>query len=337
MKTIYLPCEGEGLRLGAELLSRGELVVMPTETVYGLAADAADPKAVERIFTVKGRPQDNPLIVHISGLSMWEPLVESVPEGARRLAEAFWPGPLTIILKKSGRVPSVTTAGMDSVAVRMPAHPGALGLIEACGFPLAAPSANLSGLPSPTTAEHCRRDLDGKVPLVLDGGECRYGIESTVLSLTGTPTLLRPGAVTAGQIAEVLGEEPKLFHALTEPLAKGERPLSPGMKYRHYAPRARVVLVEGPREGFLRLLESAPQGTWGMVFEGDQARTDRPTLVYGRAHDADSQAHGVFAALRRLDDEGAKLVYVRCPDHYDAALGVYNRLLRAAGFEVIKV
>ncbi len=337
MKTLYLPCDGKGIRLGAQLLQRGELVAMPTETVYGLAADAKNEAAVRRIFAVKGRPQDNPLIVHISALSMWEELVTGIPEKALRLAEAFWPGPLTIILPKSGAVPLTTTAGMDSVAVRMPSHEGARALIAASGLPLAAPSANLSGLPSPTTAEHCRRDLDGKIPLVLDGGECRYGIESTVLSLAGAPTLLRPGAVTPEQLAEVLGEMPLISHAVTEPLARGERPTSPGMKYRHYSPKARVVLVEGPSKAFLRLLDAAPEGTWGMVFEGDDTKTAKPTLVYGREHDAESQAHGVFAALRRLDDEGARTVYVRCPDHDGAALGVYNRLLRAAGFEVISV
>ena len=334
MKTEYLPCDEAGIARGAELLRRGELVAIPTETVYGLAADASNEDAVRRIFTVKGRPQDNPLIVHISDLRMWEPLVRGIPADALRLAEAFWPGPLTIILKKSGAVPLATTAGLDSVAVRMPSHEGARALIAACGLPLAAPSANLSGLPSPTTAEHCRRDLDGKVPLVLDGGECRYGIESTVVSLLGEPTVLRPGAVTAEQLAEALGKPVAVSHAATEPLASGETVASPGMKYRHYAPRAKVVLIESDRAAYLRLLEEAPAGTWGMVFEGDEVQAGRPTLVYGREHDAESQMHSLFSALRRLDDEGAERVYVRCPDHDGEALGVYNRLLRAAGFEV---
>ena len=336
--TQYLPCDEEGTALGAELLRRGELVAMPTETVYGLAADATNEDAVRRIFTVKGRPQDNPLIVHISNLDMWRPLVESIPDDALRIAKAFWPGPLTIILKKSELVPLTTTAGMDTVAVRMPLHEGARALIEKSGLPLAAPSANLSGLPSPTTAEHCRRDLDGKIPLVLDGGECKFGIESTVVSLAGEkPILFRPGAITAEQLADVLGHPVIISDAVSHPLKDGEHPSSPGMKYKHYSPKAKVVLVEGTSEAFIRLLESAPEGTWGMVFSGDEVKTTRPTLVYGIEHDPQSQMHGVFAALRRMDDEGAQLVYVRCPDHDGGSLGVYNRLLRAAGFEVISI
>ncbi len=337
MQTKYLSCGEEGIHLAADLLRQGEVVAIPTETVYGLAADAANEAAVRRIFEVKGRPQDNPLIVHISSMDMWKPLVTDIPDEAYRLAEAFWPGPLTIILPKSGRVPLVTTAGMDSVAVRMPSHPGARAVIERSGLALAAPSANLSGSPSPTTAQHCRRDLDGKVPLVLDGGECAVGIESTVISLAGEPTLLRPGAITARQLSEAMGRPVAVSHAVTEPLAAGERPSSPGMKYRHYAPKARVVLVEGEREAYLRLLESSPVGTWGLVFSGEETRTTHPTVVYGKEHDAASQAHGVFAALRRLDDEGASLVYAHCPDRGGDALGVYNRLLRAAAFEVIQV
>lgn len=337
MQTKYLPCDEAGIAEAAELLKDGEVVAIPTETVYGLAADAKNENAVRRIFEVKGRPQDNPLIVHVSDLEMWRPLVKELPEDALRLAKAFWPGPLTIILPKSPLVPDVTTAGMSSVAVRMPLHPGARALIRACGLPLAAPSANLSGLPSPTSAAHCRRDLDGKVPLVLDGGECAVGIESTVISLAGTPTLLRPGAISQEQLSRALGKPVEISHAVTEPLAAGERPTSPGMKYRHYSPKARVILVEGETQGYLRLLESAPDGTWGLVFSGDEAKTSRPVIVYGKEHDAASQAHGVFAALRRLDDEGAKLVYVRCPDHGGDSLGVYNRLLRAAAFEVIQV
>ncbi|MBR6735754.1 MAG: threonylcarbamoyl-AMP synthase [Oscillospiraceae bacterium] len=337
MNTQYLLCDEKGAALAADLLNSGELVAIPTETVYGLAADAKNEQAVRRIFEVKGRPQDNPLIVHICDIDMWRPLVKELPEKALKLAKAFWPGPLTIILPKSDAVPLTTTAGMDSVAVRMPSHEGALAVIKKSGLPLAAPSANLSGSPSPTSAEHCRRDLDGKIPLVLDGEECLVGIESTVVSLVGTPRLLRPGAITAKQLSEVLGEEVEISHAVVEPLAEGEKPSSPGMKYKHYAPKAHIILVEGDRDGFIRLLESSPEGTWGLVFTGDETKTTHPTIIYGTEHDAASQAHGVFAALRQLDDEGAKLVYARCPDHDEDSLGVYNRLLRAAAFEVIKV
>ncbi|MEG1773314.1 MAG: L-threonylcarbamoyladenylate synthase [Oscillospiraceae bacterium] len=324
------------IELAARLLRAGEVVAIPTETVYGLAADATNPDAVRRVFEVKGRPQDNPLIVHISDLSMWRPLVQALPEAALRLAEAFWPGPLTIILKKSDVIPATTTAGLGSVAVRMPSHPGARAVIAAAGVALAAPSANLSGFPSTTTAQHCVSDLWGKIPLILDGGACPVGIESTVISLDGPPMLLRPGAITPEQLSEALGVPVAVSHAVSEPLAEGEHPSSPGMKYRHYAPKAHVVLVEGSREGFLRLLEASPEGTFGLVFAGDETGTGRPCVVYGTAHDAASQARGLFSALRELDARGASLVYARCPDHA-AALGVYNRMLRAAAFEVKQV
>ncbi len=336
--TELLGCDGQGVGAAAALLKAGRVVAIPTETVYGLAADALNVDAVKRIFLVKGRPQDNPLIVHIGDLAMWTPLVTVLPKHALILAEAFWPGPLTIILPKSDLVPAVTTAGMDSVAVRMPAHPAARAIIRAAGVPLAAPSANLSGLPSPTTAQHCLKDLNGKIPLIIDGGPCEVGIESTVVSLVGRPTLLRPGAITAGMLSRALGEAVRVSDAVERPLKEGERPTSPGMKYRHYAPKARVVLVESDLAAFIKLLNDAPEPkTYGLVFEGEQQLALKPCITYGRAHDAASQNRELFASLRQLDDCGAKLVYVRCPDRDDASLGVYNRMLRAAAFEVIKL
>lgn len=330
-----MPCGDAAVAAAARLLKAGKLVALPTETVYGLAADASNPEAVRRIFEVKGRPQDNPLIVHIAALDMWEPLVRFLPERALRLAKAFWPGPLTVILPKSDNVPDVTTAGLDSVAVRMPDHACARAVIAACGLPLAAPSANLSGSPSPTSARHCLDDLSGKVPLILDGGPCAVGIESTVVSLVGAPVLLRPGAVTAGQLSEALGEQVALSEALTRPLAQGERPTSPGMKYRHYAPKAKVILVEGPLADYLKLLRRAPADAFGLVFFGEEQLAERPCVVYGAAHDPKSQARGLFAALRRLDELGARVVYARSPDPGDETMGIYNRMLRAAAFEVI--
>ena len=336
--TEVLGCDEQGVQTAAALLGAGQVVAIPTETVYGLAANALNVDAVKRIFLIKGRPQDNPLIVHISDIDMWAPLVDTLPKPALLLAGAFWPGPLTVILPKSGLVPDATTAGMDSVAVRMPAHPAARAVIRAAGLPLAAPSANLSGLPSPTTARHCLKDLQGKIPLILDGGPCEVGIESTVLSLVGRPTLLRPGAITAGMLSGVLGEPVSISDAVERPLKAGEHPSSPGMKYRHYAPKARVVLVESDLAAFIRLLNDAPEPkTYGLVFEGEQRLALKPCITYGRAHDAASQNRELFASLRQLDDCGAKLVYVRCPDRDDASLGVYNRMLRAAAFEVIKL
>lgn len=333
-----LCCDKNGIETAARLLREGQLVAMPTETVYGLAANALNEDAVRQIFAVKGRPQDNPLIVHISELSMWKPLVRILPEKAIALAKAFWPGPLTIILPKSDIVPATTTAGMDSLAVRMPSHVGARAVIKAAGVPLAAPSANLSGSPSPTTVQHCLNDLQGKIPLILDGGDCTVGIESTVVSLVGEPILLRPGAITPEMLSEVLGAPIKISHAVSEPLKDGERPTSPGMKYRHYAPRARMILVESDLAAFVKLLNNAAEArTYGLVFEGEAALALKPCITYGRAHDSISQNRELFAALRQLDDCGAKLVYARCPDHDGASLGVYNRMLRAAAFEVIKL
>lgn len=336
--TEVLSCDESGVQTAAALLQAGRVVAIPTETVYGLAANALNEAAVKKIFTVKGRPQDNPLIVHISNLDMWAPLVTELPKRALRLAEVFWPGPLTIILPKSDLVPATTTAEMNSVAVRMPSHPAARAIIEAAGLPLAAPSANLSGLPSPTTAQHCLKDLNGKIPLILDGGPCEVGIESTVVSLVGKPILLRPGAITADMLAKALGEPVAISDAVDRPLKAGERPTSPGMKYRHYAPKARVILVESDLESFIKLLNNASESkTYGLVFEGEQSLALKPCITYGRAHDAASQNRELFASLRQLDDCGAKLVYVRSPDRDGASLGVYNRMLRAAAFEVVKL
>lgn len=318
----------------ANLIKEGDLVAIPTETVYGLAANALDEKAVQKIFSVKGRPQDNPLIVHISDIAMWESLVTEVTEEAKLLAKAFWPGPLTIILPKSDRVPEQTSASLDTVAVRMPSHPAARAVIEAAGLPLAAPSANLSGSPSPTSVSHCADDLWGKVPLILDGGMCSVGIESTVISLVGEPVVLRPGQITVEQLSAVLERPVAIAEAVIKPLSDSEKPQSPGMKYRHYAPRAKVILIDAPLDLFLQELENAPDDTFGLVFKGEEKQTARPCIVYGIEHDADSQARGLFGALRTLDELGATVVYARCPDHNNAALGVYNRLLRAAGFEV---
>lgn len=335
--TKLLKCDEYGVLKAGELLREGELVAMPTETVYGLAANALDEKAVRSIFSVKGRPQDNPLIVHIAEVSMWQTLVADLPPEAIALAEKFWPGPLTIILPKSSRVPNVTTANMDSVAVRMPSHEGARAIIKAAGVPIAAPSANLSGSPSPTAVKHCIKDLDGKIPLIIDGGDCSVGIESTVVSLVGEPMLLRPGAITPEMLSEALGRQVEVSHAVSKPLKAGERPTSPGMKYRHYAPKAKMVLVESELCDFIKLLNNAPDGTYGLVFENEAALCLKPCITYGKQHDAESQARDIFSALRQFDECGAKLIYARCPDRDGASLGVFNRMLRAAAFEVIKL
>ena len=258
----------QDVKTAGEILRRGGLVAIPTETVYGLAANALDGAAVKAIYQAKGRPSDNPLIVHICDLSQLPPLVRQLPESAKKLAAAFWPGPLTIILKKSDLVPRETSGGLDTVAVRFPAHPVAQAVIREAGLPLAAPSANLSGKPSPTTFAHVREDLTGRVDALLDGGDCAVGVESTVLTLAeGTPRVLRPGGVTVGQLREVLGEvevDPAVVHRLEE----GAKAASPGMKYKHYAPQANVVILDASPEAYRNYVNRQPEA-WarlGMAF-----------------------------------------------------------------------
>lgn len=338
VETELLGVNGVSIQKAAMLLRSGKLVGIPTETVYGLAANACDADAVAGIFKVKGRPQDNPLIVHISGLDMLADVAALVPPAARKLAAAFWPGPLTMVLPRGKAMPDVVSAGMDTVGVRMPSHPAALAVIKAAGVPLAAPSANLSGSPSPTTAEHVKEDFNGRIPLILDGGPCQVGVESTVISLVGQPTVLRPGYITPQQLQEALGQEVKLSPTLTRPLQEGEKPTSPGMKYRHYAPKAELTLVRGSFKNFEAMMEEkrAP-GVFALCFEGEQGRLPVPAIAYGIEENAVSQAAELYAALRRLDDMGAHTVYARMPQTQGVGLAVYNRMLRAAAFREIEV
>lgn len=335
MKTRILK-ETE-MKEAARILENGGLVAIPTETVYGLAANALNEGAVARIFQVKGRAQDNPLIVHISEMSMLPPLLSDIPKKAQTLAKAFWPGPLTMVLPRSPLVPAIVSAGLDTVAVRMPSHPLARAVISCCGLPLAAPSANRSGSPSPTCAAHVLLDLKGKIPAVLDGGDCAVGVESTVVSLCGSrPRLLRPGGVTAEQLREALGDL-EVASGVLHPLSPGERPASPGMKYKHYAPRAEVTLVKGSREAFARYLaQHAGPGVFALCFSGDGEGLPVPYVSYGAENDAKTQAKALFAALRELDRLGAQTVYARCPHEEGIGLAVLNRMLRAAAFRVVE-
>lgn len=337
-KTRVERCTPESIRLAAEYLKNGEVVGIPTETVYGLAADALNPSAVAKIFAAKGRPQDNPLIVHISGLQMLDGLVTAFPETAKMLANAFWPGPLTMILPKAPQVPFETTAGLDTVAVRMPSHPDAAELIRVSGLPLAAPSANTSGRPSPTKAEHVFADMNGKIPLILDGGSCAVGVESTVVLVKEHAVhLLRPGAVTPEQMRE-LGLTVTVDPAVEEKLEAGKEALSPGMKYRHYSPEADVIIVRGTLDKFAEYVNpKAGPDVCALLYEGEQGAVSVCSVSYGRAHDPESQAAGLFDALRELDAKGAKTVYARCPKKDGVGLAVYNRMLRAAGFKVVEV
>ena len=281
--TEILPARQQGIDLAAKLLCQGEVVGLPTETVYGLAANALDGEAVKKIFVAKGRPQDNPLIVHIGDLSMLEMAAGEVSEEAMKLCKAFWPGPLTIILPKNERIAPEVSGGLDTVGVRMPAHPAALGVINKAGCPLAAPSANRSGSPSPTTAAHVWQDMEGRIPLILDGGPCEVGVESTVLSMIGAPVVLRPGFVTAQDIEKVLGVPVAIAKAVVQPLEDDEAALSPGMKYKHYAPKAKVTLVEGDLQQFVEFLKTNNRvGIFALCFAGEEEKIPLPAIPYGR-------------------------------------------------------
>ena len=317
-----------------KLILDGQVVAIPTETVYGLAANALNAEAVKKIYAAKGRPSDNPLIVHISDYSQLLPLVKEIPEKVKLMADAFWPGPLTMIMKKSEVIPDITSGGLDTVAVRMPKSEHARAIISACGVPLAAPSANLSGSPSPTNAKYVLDDMNGRVPLIIDGGACEIGVESTVITFAADiPTVLRPGGVTPEMIRGIIGEI-KIADAVLHELKEGETAASPGMKYKHYAPKADITIVKGSLESFCEFVKN--KDCFVLCFEGEEKLFDR-FVTYGRADDGLSEAQRLFDALRELDEKGAKTVYARCPEISGVGLAVYNRLIRSAGFKVVEV
>lgn len=336
MLTEIKKPDDEVLKKAAELIKQGEVVAIPTETVYGLAANAYDSSACAKIFKAKGRPQDNPLIIHISSLDMLRRSVKEIPDIALHLAEKFWSGPLTMIFPKDDIVPDTTSGGLDTVAVRMPDNEATLKLIELCGVPLAAPSANLSGSPSPTCAQHVYNDMNGRIPLIIDGGECRTGLESTVICFTDSGKcikILRPGAVTAEMLSEfatVVTDK----NVYEKPDAN-EKVISPGVKYKHYSPNAQVYIVDTDSdEEFVGFLNShGGDNIYGVIFGREQG-IEIPVLKYGNT--AEEQAHNLFAVLRETDELGAKTAYVRCPDKNGVGTAVYNRLLRAAAFRIIK-
>lgn len=337
MKTKLLSDCAADLLQAARLLQEGQIVGIPTETVYGLAADARNEQAVHQIFAAKGRPADNPLIVHIAKTEQLADIAACVPQLAKKLAEKFWPGPLTMILPKRNDIPDITSGGLDTVGIRMPSHPAARALIMLSGVPLAAPSANRSGYPSPTTAAHVMHDMQGKIAAVLDGGVCDVGVESTVIALEDETTvrILRPGYITKEMLQEVVPHvilDPAILHQTRE----GQTVRSPGMKYQHYSPRAHVTLVKGSRDAFDTFIQQhAEKGVYALVFEEQDKIPGVPCLNYGNT--GQEQAQHIFSKLRELDDIGAKHVYVRAPDPNGIGLAVYNRLIRAAGFEVIQV
>lgn len=336
MKTKLLQNTMEDLKLAAALLRRGELVAFPTETVYGLGADARCEDAVRNIFTAKGRPADNPLIVHISDMAMLDGIVSEIPEIAQRLAEAFWPGPLTMVLPKCDCIPAVTSGGLDTVGVRMPSHPAALALIRMSGCPIAAPSANRSGSPSPTTAKHVMDDMDGRIAAVIDGGLCDVGVESTVICFDDAETIhiLRPGLISAEDL-EPFAAHVYVDEAVYQQIAADAKVASPGMKYRHYAPHAKIIPVDAPDfAAFAEFVRAHnTEGTYCLLFDSDPEIAGIPCMRYGDS--GREQAHFLFLRFRELDEAHAATVYVRMPKKNGTDLSVYNRLMRAAGFEVI--
>lgn len=336
--TELLPASREGILRAGELLAAGELVGIPTETVYGLAADARNPQAVLRIFQAKGRPADNPLIVHIADAADLEQVAEAeqISKTARKLASLFWPGPLTLVLPKRSDIPPETSAGLDTVGIRCPSHPAAREIIRASGTVLAAPSANLSGTPSPTLASHVMDDFSGRIAAVVDGGPCQVGLESTVVSFEGERVrLLRPGGVTLEQLREAVGGA-EADPGVLQPAAEGERVRSPGMKYRHYSPKAKVVLVDGEWPAFTAYVEarSGPD-VYALLSNREKEGFPCRCLTYG--DNEEEHARALFDKLREVDKLGARTVYVRLPSQEGVGLAVTNRLLRAAGFEVVKV
>ncbi len=336
MKTLKLKDDKFGIAAAAQLLKDGGIVAIPTETVYGLAASAYDDEAIKRVFKAKGRPQDNPLIVHIADLCDLENIVKELPERAKLLAERFWPGPLTMVLKRTEKIATSVSAGLDTVAVRMPENAVARAVIRESGLPLAAPSANISGRPSPTSAEHVVADLDGKIDAVIMSGECSVGVESTVVSLSvDPPRLLRPGRVTAEELREVLPDL-VIDSAVLNELRVGEKAASPGMMYKHYSPKTEVFLVEAEEDEFCRFVNGKNNSAAICFFE-DEGKISRPTVAIGHADDEEEQAKNIFDALRRVDTLGVKSVYVHAPKKSGVGLAVYNRLIRAAGFKVIKL
>ncbi len=324
------------LARAADILRSGGLVVFPTETVYGLGGDATNASAARRIYAAKGRPSDNPLIIHIAHPDDASRYAE-VNDTYRRLADAFMPGPLTVILPKKENIPSSTTGGLDSVAIRCPAHPVAHRLIELCGFPIAAPSANLSGKPSPTCAADVAEDMRGRVHMILDGGDSEIGLESTIVKLDGNRlTLLRPGGITYDALCMV-SDRVDIADAVTHQLAENERPLSPGMKYRHYAPASPLVLLDGDDNDVLRYLQEAQKDEACAIlcFAEEQPKLLQKHLFpVGERDDLAAQAHCIFHALRDADRAGVDIIYAHLPPPHGLGLALYNRLIRAAAHTV---
>ena len=350
----------EGISEAAEILKGGGLVAFPTETVYGLGGNGLDKEAAKKIYAAKGRPSDNPLILHVSSIEEVYPLVKALPEKAKKLMEAFWPGPLTLVLPKSDLVPKESTGGLETVALRSPENALTLDLIRACGFPIAGPSANLSGRPSPTEASHVFEDLGGRIEGILEDGAVGIGVESTIVDLSeDCPTLLRPGAITIEDLEEVLGEKVAIDPTLLgKSMAEGFTPKAPGMKYRHYAPKAEMILFKKKEEDVTRsgqediaksilsygekeLSVSPEKRIWILcgedtadLYQGDGRFTIQ---VLGRREEPLSMTHNLFRLLRKADEEGVELILGECYSEEGVGFALMNRLKKAAGQRIFYV
>lgn len=347
MQTIYYDLRDtkrpqkeieDKISAAAKILRQGGLVGIPTETVYGLGANALDEEAVQRIYEAKGRPQDNPLILHITGAQWLPRYCEDIPPIAYVLARKFWPGPLTMILKRKNVVPERTAAGLDTVAVRCPNHPVTLAIIREAGVPIAAPSANTSGRPSCTSAQDVLEDMDGKIAAIVDGGPCTVGVESTILDLTcQPPRLLRPGGLPVESLERLIGHI-EVDQAVVAPMKEGEQPKAPGMKYRHYAPKAPVTVVTGTPALSAQVIAQKVGPGSGVICFDEYAHLFPAQEVHtlGRSDDKLTQAQRVFETLRSFDTSDVTEIYAQCPDNRGLGLAVGNRLKKAAGFHVIE-
>ena len=345
MNTKVVKTTEEELIEAAAILKKGGLVAFPTETVYGLGADALNEEAARKIYAAKGRPSDNPLIAHVAKKEDIEPLVREIPEAGKKLMDAFWPGPLTLIFPKSGRVPKGTTGGLDTVAVRMPSDPVARRLIELAGTPVAAPSANTSGRPSPTTAEHVRQDMDGRIEMIVHGGAVGIGVESTIVDVTGEiPMVLRPGAITMEMLKKCVGAV-EIDPAILGPVSQDFKPKAPGMKYRHYAPKADLTIVSGETEDVVRAInrmaaERESEGLSVGIICTDETRALYPRGVVrsmGVRARQETIAHNLYAVLREFDDLNADVIYSESFEGGELSQAIMNRLCKAAGYHMMNV
>ncbi len=346
IKIDPLNIDRQKLNEAAEALRSGRVVAIPTETVYGLGANALDTRAVEKIFEAKGRPSDNPLIVHIADKEKVYELAETIPEKAVHLMDKLWPGPLTLVLKKSSIIPCIITAGLETVAIRMPEHPVARELIRMAAVPVAAPSANVSGRPSTTTAQHVLDDMDGKIEMVVDAGSSRVGLESTVLDVTvEPPVLLRPGGVTPGQIEKIIGSI-DIDKTILGKISSENIPKSPGMKYTHYSPKAHVVIVrsEDRQKQVDKIIELAQtnrlEGKKVGICATDQTKAEYhgfETLSMGDRDRPETIAARLFALLREFDDKGVDIIFAEAVDEHEVGLAIMNRMVKAAGYDIIKL